>query len=289
MTQQSYSVVRRSFSVSGVDVSYQIYTKNVASSSERLVLLHGAGVAGELTWSAIVEHLDHWGQILVPDLRGMGETRHLDGSEYAFTVQEVCDDVVHLLDQLGWWRFDLGGYSFGGLIAMLLKQRNPSRVGQLYLLEPALLDRADINEVRSIRERYSEAAQHIRQQHDPSDGIRLFLDTIAPGRNRSDKTESMTISRLAERPLGFANALDSVTRSAHEVERDQLLEHLQHAELFAGGRSVRELHDHYLHLARQNTMVNYHEVKGTDHSLPYQKPRQIARLMNEARQRYTNS
>ncbi|WP_315983179.1 hypothetical protein [Aliamphritea spongicola] len=37
-------------------------------------MLHGAGVAGEDTWQALLAQLDMWSEVLVPDLRGMGQT-----------------------------------------------------------------------------------------------------------------------------------------------------------------------------------------------------------------------
>ncbi len=39
-------------------------------------MLHGAGVAGEYTWSAIAMMLTQWDEILIPDQRGTGNTRY---------------------------------------------------------------------------------------------------------------------------------------------------------------------------------------------------------------------
>ena len=40
--------------------------------SRRLVLLHGAGLAGDLTWRLVVNYLTEWDEVLIPDLPGMG-------------------------------------------------------------------------------------------------------------------------------------------------------------------------------------------------------------------------
>lgn len=48
---------------------------------------------------------------------------------------------------------------------------------------------------------------------------------------------------------------------------------------------------HQLHLQLAERMPNWHyfHVAGTDHSLPFQKPRQIARIMNQELERYLSS
>ncbi|MFP8968391.1 alpha/beta fold hydrolase [Pokkaliibacter sp. CJK22405] len=275
-----FSVKVRSLALPDVKVTYRLYSRDDIAPSAKLLLLHGAGVAGELTWDAIIEHLEHWGEILVPDLRGMGDTVNLSGDEEAFSVIDVMGDVLALVDQLGWWQFDLAGYSFGGLVAMLLKNRHPSRVGKMFLLEPALLDRQNLEDVKEVRRQFSRAAAYIREASSPEEGIRLFLDTISPQRSRAPQIEAVTMQRLGERPYGFANALDAVTHAAHQLDRDELIASLNDVLLMAGGKSVDALHQHYQRLAHQRDDLHYHEVPGTDHSLPYQKPRHIGRAMN---------
>ena len=44
---------------------YRLYRFDNAPP-RRLLLLHGGGVAGKITWSGILPHLKHWNEILVP-------------------------------------------------------------------------------------------------------------------------------------------------------------------------------------------------------------------------------
>jgi pimeloyl-ACP methyl ester carboxylesterase len=60
-----------------------------------------------------------WSQILVPDLRGMGDTHYPDNQDHPYRIQELVSDLNALVDHLSWQTFDLGGYSMGGLVAML--------------------------------------------------------------------------------------------------------------------------------------------------------------------------
>lgn len=264
---------------------YRLYRNPAAASGRRLLLIHGAGVAGEDTWHMLTAFLQHWQEILVPDLRGAGLSCSADGQEYPFTVQTLVDDMSALLDHLAWWQFDLGGYSLGGLVSMLLKQRYPDRVGKQYLLESAVLDRPDWVSTVELRQRYSSAAVHLRSDN-REQGIRQFLDTISPNRKVSAQTESVAVSRLARRPLGFAHALDAVTKAIHSIDRDALLASQGDVSSFIGGLSVELMHQLHLTLAEQMSNWHYFMVPGTDHSLPFQKPRQIARVMNAELERY---
>ena len=81
----------------------------------RLLLLHGAGVAGDLTWTPMIGALAPFAELLIPDLYGAGDTVHEQG-EQAFTIADQLEHLCALLEQLGWDDFDLVGYSFGGCV-----------------------------------------------------------------------------------------------------------------------------------------------------------------------------
>ncbi|MET3998790.1 alpha/beta hydrolase [Marinobacterium sp. MBR-109] len=264
---------------------YRLYRNPALNNGRKLLLIHGAGVAGEDTWHMLTAFLEHWQEILVPDLRGAGQSEFPDGREHPFSVQTLVSDMAALLDQLEWQQLDLGGYSLGGLVSMLLKQRYPDRVGKQFLLESAVLDRPDWVSTIELRQRYSSAAVHLRSD-DREQGIRQFLDTISPNRKASVQTESVAVSRLARRPLGFAHALDAVTAAINSIDRDALLASQGDVSSFIGGLSVELMHQLHLTLAEQMPNWHYFMVPGTDHSLPFQKPRQIARIMNAELERY---
>ncbi len=267
-------------------IRYRLYRNKYQENNRRLLLLHGAGVAGKDTWEHIVMHLHSWHEVLVPDLRGMGETTELDGVERPFTVEEVVEDQRQLLDHLGWWVFDLGGYSFGGLVGLLLKSTCGARVHKQFFLESALLDRHSMADVIELRDRYSEAAVMLKTGVDIEQGVRLFMDTISPNRIPSPKAEQTTVERLSSRALGFANALDCVSEAARRLERAPLLAVQGNVSSFAGGRSVEALHEYQRYLAATVDNWCYESVRGCDHSLPFQKPRQIAKAMDAAMANY---
>lgn len=251
----------------------------------RLLLLHGAGVAGRDTWETLQKFLVGWSDILVPDLRGAGESVSLDGKEHPFTVQDLVNDVHHLIDFKRWQTFDLAGYSLGGLVAMSLKQQLRDRVHKQYLLECALLDRFDWHESVNIRQAYSAATRSLRA-NDAETGVIQFLDTISPNRKINQAVEKLTVARLAFRADGFANALDAVTHACSDIDREALLAAQGDVSSFIGGLSVEPIHHLHRHLADRLPNWHYFLVKGTDHSLPFQKPRHIARIMSDELARF---
>ena len=269
----------------GHRIAFRIYRHPQITTGRRLLLIHGAGVAGRHTWEALQHYLTGWSEILVPDLRGAGETHSLDAVEHPFLVEELVADLRALLQHLGWDHFDLCGYSLGGLISLLLKQQLRGQVQKQYLLESAALDRLVWSETVSVRQQFAKAATILHQQASET-GIKQFLDTISPNRRVTPQVERLTIERLGERAKGFAHSLEAVNQAITQIDRDQLLAAQGDVSSFIGSLSVDPMHA--LHRALADRMPNWHYfmVAGTDHSLPYQKPRQIAQLMNQELERY---
>ena len=282
-----FTKTTRQLKLTDQHITYRLYKNPDIDSTRKLVLLHGAGVAGVDTWEMITAFLTHWGEVLVPDQRGMGDTRYPDGKEYAFKTQELVADMNALVDHLGWWAFDLAGYSMGGLVSLLFKQQHGDRVGKQFLLEAAVLDRSCWNSTIELRQRYSDAAGQLRQDN-VRYGVVGFLDAISPNRRVSPQVEELTISRLGQRPEGFANALDCVTHAINEIDRDALVAAQGDVTSFIGGNSVELMHEYQKELAERLPNWHYFMMPGTDHSLPYQKPRQIARIMNSEMDRFLN-
>lgn len=273
------------FEHAGHRIAYRIYSHPKVSTGRRLVLIHGAGVAGRYTWEGLQHFLTGWSEILVPDLRGAGDTQSLDALEHPFLVEELVADIQALLSHLNWTRFDLGGYSLGGLLSLMLKQNLRDQVEKQYLLESAALDRLDWQETVNVRQQFAAAAQVLHQQ-DATNGIKHFLDTISPNRRVSEQVEKLTIQRLGERAKGFAHSLEAVNAAIKQLDREKLLAAQGDVSSFIGSLSVDPMHELHRCLTEQMPNWHYFMIPGTDHSLPYQKPRQIAQLMNQELLRY---
>ncbi len=246
----------------------------------RLLLLHGGGVAGETTWGGILPHLAHWGEILVPDLRGTGKTRYPDHREHPFEVEEVAGDMAALVDSLGWETFDLGGYSYGGLTAMVLKAALGERVGKTYLFEPALMGKMTREETVSSRESMLEAARLLHDPEQTEAGLELFLDAVAPRRRKGSPGEALMKGRLSHRPAGLARAVECVSRASRRLDREALIAAQARVSSFVGERSHPDVYRFCQQVAAGRADWVCHLIQGADHALPFQKPQPIARLMN---------
>lgn len=263
----------------GQAVHYRLYRCS-ALSDRRLLLLHGGGVDGQVTWEPIINHLLHWSEILVPDLRGTGKTHFPDHQEHAFETSDVVADMEALLDSHDWKSFDLGGYSYGGLVAMQLKSIRPEAVDKTYLFEPGLLSGADEQALLSRRETLLQAARKLCIDEELEYGLQIFLDAVSPKRSRNSRNEEIVRARLAHRPKGLAAILEAVTNAAKKLDRAQLIAAQQHVSSFVGARSSGEIFDFCQQIAEQRADWTCHLISGADHALPFQKPETIAGLMN---------
>jgi hypothetical protein len=139
-----------------------------------------------------------------------------------------------------------------------------------------------------LRQQLSQASTHLRGTNNVEFGITNFLDAISPNRKVSPQVEKLTIDRLGHRPEGFANALESVTKAIQSIDREQLVAAQGDVTSFIGSYSVDLMHQYQRELAERLPNWHYFMVAGTDHSLPFQKPRQIARIMNDEMLRFLN-
>ena len=247
--------------------------------SRRLVLLHGAGVAGALTFGGMLPALTQASEVLVPDLYGAGETFFKGSQEAAFSVTELVGHLTQLLGDLKWTEFDLAGYSFGGLVAMKLAQTGKFSIPATALVEPALMERDDWQETLHRRRLYTQATQPLKTESSPEAGVSAFLDLVSPHRSRHPRVERRVVSRLAHRPVGLAHALEAVAREAETLDRQALIASQSNVLSVVGGKTPEPAHALHRQLATRHDW-HYHCVPGCDHALPYQKPAVIAELLN---------
>ncbi|MFG3055252.1 alpha/beta fold hydrolase [Kitasatospora sp. NPDC048239] len=104
------------------------YRVHGAAGAPPLLLLHALGERGA-DWDGVLPQLAPHHRVYALDLRGHG------GSDRParYGLELMRDDVVAFLDALGLARVDLVGHSMGGVVAYLLAQSHPERVGRLVL------------------------------------------------------------------------------------------------------------------------------------------------------------
>jgi pimeloyl-ACP methyl ester carboxylesterase len=114
------------FSVANVTLNYRLD----GQGPRALVCIHGVGSRLE-AWRDVVEHLKEYFTILTFDLRGHGQSSHTQGR---YEIDHLVGEALALADHVGFERFDLAGFSLGGLIAQRMALTHPARVQRLVLL-----------------------------------------------------------------------------------------------------------------------------------------------------------
>ncbi|MEU5963007.1 alpha/beta hydrolase [Micromonospora parva] len=112
--------------VNGASIAY-----DEAGTGSPVVLLH-AGIADRRMWREQVSPLATRHRVIVPDLRGYGD------SELPPAPFTHHDDVAGLLDALDLPRAALVGCSFGGAVAIDTALAHPDRVSALALFDTAV-------------------------------------------------------------------------------------------------------------------------------------------------------
>jgi len=280
ITHDGYQVFYRTIDYS----NFQHIDKRI-DKKRCVVLLHGAGVAGELTWLTISRQLKEFDLCIIPDLRGMGKSFSIDEQEREFSIAQMVGDVAKVLEVENIQHADVVGYSLGGLITMELKRQFAHKIGNLVLVEPALLEREDLELSKKIRASYTVAAKKMRVPETAVEGVRFFIEAVSPVRNRPQAAQLSMEKRLSARAVGFSYALDSVSKHMNQIDRIELLDEItKNGKIVSliGAKSRDTMHEFHQNLQNKYKNWKYISVQGCDHSLPYQKPRKIAELIDES-------
>ena len=137
-------------SVTRIDDIQMAYTDT--GMGRPVVLIHGYPFNRSL-WNEQVAELSHSYRVIVPDLRGFGES---DASEGAATMDRMAQDVALLLDHLAISRAVIGGLSMGGYVALAFYKQFQSRVRALILADTRA--QADTGEAKQTRAQQAEKA-----------------------------------------------------------------------------------------------------------------------------------
>jgi pimeloyl-ACP methyl ester carboxylesterase len=147
--------------VRGIEIAY-----DDVGSGPSVVLLHGYPFNRSM-WREQVEVLKQNHRIIIPDLRGHGETAVTPGP---VTMQSMAYDVASLLETLNISRATIGGLSMGGYVALAFYRLFPLRVRSLLLADTR--PQADTEEGKQNREQQAEKAL--------AEGMEGIADALLP-------------------------------------------------------------------------------------------------------------
>jgi pimeloyl-ACP methyl ester carboxylesterase len=117
-----------------VDVGRIALTVTEFGNGPELVMLHGIG-SRWTTWLPVIEQLATEFRLIMPDLRGHGDSDKPPGG---YLLRDYAADLDGLLTSYGLTRPRILGHSLGGLIALVWATAQPDRALGIALEEPPL-------------------------------------------------------------------------------------------------------------------------------------------------------
>ena len=117
--------MRNQCKANGITISYE-----ESGKGEPLILLMGLGAPGRKWAPHIAEYEKHF-HVYAPDNRGAGQSDK--PVSYAYTIRDMAEDTIGMMDALGIESAHLNGISMGGAIAQYLAVYYPERVRSMVL------------------------------------------------------------------------------------------------------------------------------------------------------------
>ena len=111
------------------------YDRRGKQGGAPLVLLHGYPLDHHL-WDEVAPLLEDTFDLVLPDLRGFGESTIADSSP---TMEDYAADIAALLDYLNIQKAAIVGHSMGGYVALAFARLYPERVSGFGLVSSQVL------------------------------------------------------------------------------------------------------------------------------------------------------
>jgi pimeloyl-ACP methyl ester carboxylesterase len=120
--------------INGLEVTYLSNVKTYSANIPVLVLLHGFS-GDKYVWNRLAKYFTSDYQLLIPDLKGHGETPYNKNDVYSVPSQNIM--LNSLLDELQIDKFSVVGNSMGGMMAAHMIEKAPERIDKCILIDPA--------------------------------------------------------------------------------------------------------------------------------------------------------
>ncbi|GAP14205.1 predicted hydrolase [Longilinea arvoryzae] len=224
-------------------------------------LLHGYPL-NHTIWKSVVARLKDHARVIMPDLRGHGQSPVTDG-EYSMRLQ--AEDIHHLLERLGIQKAILVGHSMGGYVCLSFARAYPQCLSGLALV--ASQAEADSTEKRQAR--------YISIEEVGRKGVKAVAKKMLPRLTQRKDLESELIEMMLKTPKkGIIGALKGM------AERPNALEWL--AEITVPAVVIAGQEDLNIPLERERTMAQMLtrgwlvEVPGVAHLPMMEEPQTVS-------------
>ena len=232
-----------------------------------VVLVHGFPLDHTM-WNAQIDALSENYRVIVPDLRGFGQSGVTGGT---VTMQQFADDLAGLLDAVeAEAPVVLCGLSMGGYVALQFWQRHGSRLAGLILCDTrAVTDSPDVATARL------EMAQRVvREGPAPLvDGMMPKLFGPSTAEDRPELVDSLRHVMINTAPKGIAAAARGMARRPDMVAG--LAEIDCPTLVFAGEHDAISTRDEMREIARAIPRARFVEIAGSGHMSPMERPAEV--------------
>ncbi|HKY26546.1 MAG TPA: alpha/beta fold hydrolase [Pyrinomonadaceae bacterium] len=191
--------------IRGIEMAF-----DVEGNGTPVVLLHGYPF-NRTMWREQVEALKRNHRVIVPDLRGHGESSATSG---AATMEDMALDVAALLESLDVSRPAVGGLSMGGYVSLAFARLFPLKVRALVLADTRA--QSDTEEAKQNREQQAEKAL--------SEGMEGIADGLLPKllapstlNGRPDIVQRVREMIVNTNPAGAAAALRGMAQRRNHI------------------------------------------------------------------------
>lgn len=166
-----------------------------------LVLLHGFPLDHHL-WDEVVPLLEDTFDVILPDLRGFGNSTMLD---LPSSIDDYASDIASLLDHLNIQRAAIVGHSMGGYVALAFARLYPERVSGLGLVSSQVL--ADAPDRKAGR--YKSAAEVSEK------GIGSVVEAMTSKFTADEKLQAYARASMErQQPAAYIGALKAMAERA---------------------------------------------------------------------------
>ncbi len=163
-----------------------------------LVLLHSLGTSLHV-WDDQAAALAGAFRVARPDLRGHGLSEVTPGP---YTMEQLAEDALALLDALGVGQAHVAGLSIGGMVAQAVAHRAPERVASLILCDTAL--------VIPPAQLWHDRAALVRAEGMSAVADAVMARWVTPGFMTSPGAAGLRAMLLRTAPEGYAGAAEAI-------------------------------------------------------------------------------
>lgn len=242
----------------------------VVGTGDPVLLIHGLG-GNHRGWEFQEEALAQQFQVIMPDLRGHGQTE-VEELGVMISPDSFADDLNALIQFLGHERVHVVGHSLGGIVAQHFALRHPNRVNKLVLMgtTPKVTDDL-IDVVYSWREAQVEGGQEAYFWTSLRSGYsdEWIENNPEMVQHLKEKSEDVNEAGIVAAGLGLASA--DFTGRLPEIQAETMVIHGD------DDRIVNPKMGELLHKKLPNSVMKV--FKNCGHSPTVQEREELARVL----------